>query len=99
MGAVMSCQKLKNRFLQLLRVFSGTSFSRSGSSVALKDLPPKCRRRPGASERPAAKMPPKARSATGYGLDSLFRFCEQKGPGALIPVLGPCNSSTPVSSA
>ncbi|EMP35864.1 Chitinase domain-containing protein 1 [Chelonia mydas] len=51
----MSCQKLKNWFLQSLRDFGGTSFSRSGSSAALKDLPPKCCRRPGASEGPTAE--------------------------------------------
>ncbi|EMP28131.1 hypothetical protein UY3_14781 [Chelonia mydas] len=40
-------QHFNGTVLQSLRVFGGTSFSRSGSLAALKDLLSKCRRRPG----------------------------------------------------
>ncbi|CAM5166803.1 unnamed protein product [Natator depressus] len=43
----MSCQKLKNRFLQSLRVFGGTEGPAAEDPERVKDLPPKCCRRPG----------------------------------------------------
>ncbi|EMP40811.1 hypothetical protein UY3_01937 [Chelonia mydas] len=53
---VLSCQKLKNRFLHSLQDFGGRPFTCSGSSAALKDPLPKCRRRPRVSEGPTAEV-------------------------------------------